>query len=252
MSDSADNPANHRPPDSKKAEGLTRREFLGTSAGAGAASLLGGSAGAQQTDGVAAAPAEAPAPSDAQLARDTGSVAPPPTPPRAVQRPGSDLMVQVLRDLDIEYVAANPASSFEGIQESVINYGDVPNRRPEFITALHEESAVDMAHGYAKAEGRPMAVMIHGTIGLMHASMAIYQAYQTQTPVVIIAGRDDTNFLRAQSADDIAGIVRSFTKWDAHPQTLAESLDAIQECYRQAITPPCGPAVRRPGWARRR
>ena len=245
MSDSEDNSANSRaksPPDSKRADGLTRREFLGTSAGAGAASLLGGSAAAQQSDRIAAAPGAQP-PTDAQLARDTGSAAPPLTPPRAVQRPGSDLMVQVLRDLDIEYVAANPASSFEGIQESVINYGDVPNRRPEFITALHEESAVDMAHGYAKAEGRPMAVMIHGTIGLMHASMAIYQAYQTQTPVVIIAGRDDTNFLRAQSADDIAGIVRSFTKWDAHPQTLAESLDAIQECYRQAITPPCGPAV---------
>lgn len=182
-------------------------------------------------------------PTAAELNRDVGSESLPVAPPRAVQRPGSDLMVQVLRDLDIEYVVANPASSFEGIQESVINYGDVPNQKPEFITALHEESAVDMAHGYAKAEGRPMAVMIHGTIGLMHASMAIYQAYHTQTPVVIIAGRDDTNFLRAQSANDIAGIVRSFTKWDAHPQTLSESLDAIQECYRQAITPPCGPAV---------
>ena len=88
-----------------------------------------------------------------------------------------------------------------------------------------------------------MAVMLHGTIGLMHASMAIYQAFQTQTPVVIIAGRDDTNFLRGQTANDIAGIVRSYTKWDAHPRTLTEALDEIQECYRQATTPPCGPAV---------
>ena len=225
----------------KKAARVTRREFMGSSAGAGAAALLTGSATAQESAPDTAAVPNSP--SAAQLQRDVGSGSPPVAPPRAVQRPGSDLMVQVLRDLDIEYVVANPASSFEGIQESVINYGAVPNRTPEFITALHEESAVDMAHGYAKAEGRPMAVMIHGTIGLMHASMAIYQAYQTQTPVLIIAGRDDTNFLRAQSADDIAGIVRSFTKWDAHPQTLAESLDAIQECYRQAITPPCGPAV---------
>jgi len=152
-------------------------------------------------------------------------------------------MVQVLRDLGIEFVASNPASSFEGIQESIVNYGERPNHMPEFITALHEESAVDMAHGYAKAEGRPMTAMIHGSIGLMHASMAIYQAYQTQTPVVLIVGRDDTNFLRAQSADDVAGIVRSFTKWDAHPQSLGDALEDLQECYRQAITPPCGPAL---------
>ena len=68
-------------------------------------------------------------------------------------------MVQTLKDLDIEFVAANPASSFEGLQESIINYGHPPNNSPELITALHEESAVDMAHGYAKCEGKPMAVM---------------------------------------------------------------------------------------------
>ena len=220
---------------------LTRRDFLGSTAGAGAASLLGNPAHAQGAESNAAG-GTIDEPSAAQLARDT-SAAEPPLPTRAVERPGSDLMVQVLRELGLEFAAANPASSFEGLQESIINAGERPNEAPEFITALHEESAVDMAHGYAKAEGRPMLVMLHGTIGLMHASMAIYQAFQTQTPVVIIAGRDDTNFLRGQSANDIAGIVRSYTKWDAHPQTLKEALEAIQECYRQAITPPCGPAV---------
>ncbi len=152
-------------------------------------------------------------------------------------------MVQVLRDLGIEYVAANPAASFEGLQESVINYGDPPNEMPQFVSALHEESSVDMAHGYAKSEGRPMAVMLHSTLGLMHASMAIYQAYQYQSPILLIAGRDDTNFHRAQTANDVAGIVRSITKWDAHPKTLAEALVTIQEAYRQSITPPCGPAL---------
>ena len=221
---------------------VSRRAFLGTSAGA--AALLGGGASAEpQSTAASDAPAE---PSAGQLARDTGSASPAAAPERAVRRPGSDLMVQVLHDLGIEFVAANPASSFEGIQESIVNFagnGRQPNQMPEFITALHEESSVDMAHGYAKAEGKPMVAMIHGTIGLMHASMAIYQAYQTQTPVVIVVGRDDTNFLRAQSANDVAGIVRSYTKWDTRPETLEDALDALQECYRQAITPPCGPAL---------
>jgi thiamine pyrophosphate-dependent acetolactate synthase large subunit-like protein len=225
-----------------KSGDISRRAFLGTSAGAAAASLLGKSneaeAQASPTSGRQALPGQSAEAAD----RDVGNVSPPAV-VRAAQRPGSDLMVQVLRDLEIEYVAANPAASFEGLQESIINYGDTPNEMPQFISALHEESSVDMAHGYAKSEGRPMAVLLHGTLGLMHSSMAIYQAFQYQTPVVLIAGRDDTNFLRSQSADDIAGIVRSFTKWDAHPETLAEALDAIQECYRQAITPPCGPTL---------
>jgi thiamine pyrophosphate-dependent acetolactate synthase large subunit-like protein len=88
-----------------------------------------------------------------------------------------------------------------------------------------------------------MAVMLHGTIGTMHASMAIYQAFHTQTPLVMIIGRSDTNFLREQTANDIAGIVRSYSKWDAQPATLEESLHALQEAYRQAITPPCGPTL---------
>ncbi len=227
---------------SDKSAEISRRAFLGTSAGAAATSLLGSNRTAEAQAASSADRATLPGQSAAAANRDVGN-AQPPAVVRAAQRPGSDLMVQVLRDLEIEYIAANPAASFEGLQESIINYGDTPNEMPQFISALHEESSVDMAHGYAKSEGRPMAVLLHGTLGLMHSSMAIYQAYQYQSPILLIAGRDDTNFLRSQSADDIAGIVRSFTKWDAHPKTLAEALAAIQEAYRQAITPPCGPAL---------
>src|SRR5690606_32152809 len=142
----------------------------------------------------------------------------------------------------IEFVASNPGSSFEGLQESIVNYGNPPNRMPEFITALHEESAVDMANGYAKAEGRPMCALLHGTIGLQHAAMSIYQAYYSGTPMLLIAGRDD-GFIQAHTADDMAAMVRPFTKWDAQPKTLEECLVAIQEAYRQAITPPTAPTL---------
>jgi acetolactate synthase I/II/III large subunit len=186
-----------------------------------------------------------PPPSPAQVDRDAGSVRPPARPApgeRAVVRPGSDLMVQVLKDLRIEYVALNPGSTFEGLQESIINYGTPPNSMPELITSLHEESAVTMAHGYAKATGRPMCALLHGTIGVQHAAMSIYQAYYDRTPVLLIAGRD-LGFIAAHSANDMAGMVRSFTKWDAQPKTLEESLTAIQHAYNEAITPPCGPTM---------
>lgn len=163
-------------------------------------------------------------------------------PAERVRRPGSDLMVQTLKGLGIEFVSANPGSSFEGLHESIINSGDTPNTMPELITALHEETAVDMANGYARATGKPMCAMLHGTIGLQHGAMAIYQAYYGGTPMVLIAGRDD-GFIQAHTANDMAGIVRSFTKWDSQPKSLPECLEALQEAYRQAITPPTGPAL---------
>ncbi|HEX6996897.1 MAG TPA: thiamine pyrophosphate-binding protein [Gammaproteobacteria bacterium] len=221
--------------------GVDRRGFLKGAATGAAAIVLGApDASAQPPDNARSANG-APPPSAAQLARDTGNVQVP-VAARAVHRPGSDLMVQVLRDLRIEFVAANPGSSFEGLQESLVNYGDPPNVMPEFITALHEETAVDMANGYAKAEGRPMCALLHGTIGLQHASMAIYQAYYAGTPMLLIAGRDD-GFIQAHTANDMAALVRSYTKWDARPTTLAGALEALQEAYRQAVTPPTGPAL---------
>jgi len=235
---------------SRQPSGVNRRSFL-QAAATSTAALMAQPAGAE-APGVAAERADgtapsvpagaAPPPSAAQLARDAGDVRPGAYPARPVRKPGSDLMVDALRRLGIEYIAANPGSSFEGLQESIINYGDPPNALPEFITALHEESSVDMANGYAKSEGRPMAVLVHGTLGIQHASMAIYQAFYAGTPLIILAGRDNA-FIQAHTADDMAAMVRSFTKWDAQPTTLEGCIEALQEAYRQAVTPPTGPTL---------
>src|SRR5262245_36463520 len=146
-----------------------------------------------------------------------------PTPPRetdpsptvdvlTTDRPGGDFMVDVIKSLDFEYVAANPGSSFRGIHESIVNYGG--NTAPEFITCCHEESSVAMAHGYFKAEGKPMAVLCHGTVGMQHAAMAIYNAYCDRVPVYIMAGNTLDATLRrpgvewAHSVQDAAVMVR--------------------------------------------
>jgi len=199
-------------------------------------------ADAQTEGGSPAASGAAPAPSAQQLARDGGNARPSAVPGPVVRKPGSDLMVDTLKELRIEYVAANPGSSFEGLQESLVNYGDPPNTMPEFITALHEESSVDMAHGYGKAEGRPMCALLHGTLGIQHASMAIYQAYYSGTPILLLAGRDD-HFIPMHTANDMAAMVRSFTKWDAQPTSLMGCVEALREGYNQAVTPPTGPTL---------
>jgi len=227
---------------------LGRRGFLkNAAAGAAGAAALATStplveAQTRSSDGRgAASTAGAPAPTEKQLDREAGNIRPP-VAVRTITRPGSDLMVQTIRDLGIEYAAANPGSSFEGLQESFINYGNPPNVMPEWITALHEESAVTMAHGYAKAEGKPMLAVLHGTIGIQHAAMSIYQAYYDRVPVLMIAG-NDPDFIPAHTAHDMAGMVRSYTKWDAEPKTVDEALVAIQRAYNEAVTPPTAPTL---------
>ena len=221
-----------------------RRGFL-KSAATGAAALVTSApaveAQAPRNRTTTAQTGSAPSPTESQIERDAGNVRPPAV-TRKITRAGSDLMVQTVRDLGIEYAAANPGSSFEGLQESFINYGNPPNRMPEWITALHEESAVTMAHGYGKAEGKPMLAVLHGTIGIQHAAMSIYQAYYDRAPVLMIAG-NDPDFIAAHTAHDMAGIVRSYTKWDAEPKTIDEALAAIQQAYNEAITPPMGPTL---------
>ena len=144
--------------------------------------------------------------------------------------------------MGIEFAAANPGSSFEGLQESLINYGNPANQRPEFITALHEEASVALGHGYAKATGKPMLAVLHGTLGIQHASMAIYNAFYDKVPILMIAG-NDPDFIPAHTAHDMAGMCRSFTKWDAQPKTIEDSLVAIQRAYNEAITPPMAPTL---------
>src|SRR5262245_50306761 len=164
-----------------------------------------------------------------------------------VERPGSDFMVDVIKTLGFEYVATNPGASFRSLHESLVNYGG--NRNPELLTCLHEESAVGMAHGYAKASGKPMAVMVHGTVGLQHASMGIYNAWCDRVPVFVIAGNGlDANKRRPgtewnHSVQDVALMVRDFVKWDDYPMSLQHFAESAVRAYKIATTPPCEPVL---------
>jgi acetolactate synthase I/II/III large subunit len=222
-----------------------RRNFL-KGAAAGAAVLAAPAGHAQQTaqQPAPARPGTLP-PTAAQRAAETAT--PSVEDIQIVERPGSDYMVDVFKSLGFEYLFATPGSSFRGIHESVINHGG--NRAPEFITCMHEECSVAMANGYAKIEGKPALVCAHGTVGLQHAAMAIYNAYCDQAPVMVIAGnisdaaerRGRVEWLHA--AQDVAATVRDYTKWDDNPASLAHFGESTVRAYQLAMTPPTMPVV---------
>ena len=156
-------------------------------------------------------------------------------------------MVDVIKSLGFEYLASNPGSSFRSLHESIINYGG--NKSPEFLTCCHEESAVAMAHGYSMVEGKPMLAMVHSTVGMQHASMAIYNAYAGRAPVFIIAGNTiDATARRPgvewdHSALDAAAMVRDYTKWDDTPISLPHFAESAVRAYKIATTLPMMPVL---------
>jgi len=163
------------------------------------------------------------------------------------QTSGSDFMVDAVKTLGIEYVAGMPSSSFRGIQESFINYGK--NTAPEWLTCLHEEISVAMSHGYAKVEGKPMLNPCHATVGLQHATMAIYNAFADRVPVFVMTANiaDATERRPGVEVDhtvqDGAIIVRDYTKWDDYPGSLQHFGESTIRAYQIAMTPPMGPVL---------
>lgn len=226
---------------------VTRRKFLAGVAMTGAATALP-VAGGRNADAPAevkrpAATRPSTAAAQAELATPRVQSAPGTLP----GRPGSDFMVDVIKSLDIDFVFSNPASSCRGIHESIVTYGG--NRKPEFITCMHEESAVAMTHGYYKVAGKPAVALCHGTVGLQHAAMAIYNAWCDRAASIVLVGNRMDAATRlpgvptTHAVQDPGALVRDFTKWDDNPQSLQHFAESMVRAYKIAMTPPLEPVL---------
>jgi len=223
----------------KNAPSSGRRRFLKSAGLAGAAALgLPGGASAQTAS---APPAARAVPPPSRTGAEETVI-----PPAAVEvaesgRYGADVMVDVIKTLGIEYIVVNPANTFRALHESLLNYGG--NKMPEVLTALHEEQAVSMAQGYYKIEGKPIAIACHGTVGLMHASMAVYNAYSDRVPLFIFLGAPFNPAQSVLSAQNPAALVRDFTKWNDGPRNFNAFNESMVRAHKIAMTVPRGPVV---------
>ena len=164
-----------------------------------------------------------------------------------VDNPGSDFMVDLLKHSEIKYVAAMAGSSFRGIHESIVNYGG--NRDPQLIVCAHEEASAAICHGYAKVAGKPMVCLVHSTVGLQHASMAIYNAWCDRAPMIVIAANHlDATKRRpgvewTHTAQDLGSMVREFVKYDDTPHSLQHFAESYMRAFEVAMTPPYEPVL---------
>ncbi|MBI4013421.1 MAG: thiamine pyrophosphate-binding protein [Candidatus Rokubacteria bacterium] len=159
---------------------------------------------------------------------------------------GSDAVAALLRALDLPYVCLNPGASYRGLHDSLVNF--LGNERPQVLLCLHEEHAVAIAHGYAKVTGRPLGALVHSNVGLLHASMAIFNAWCDRVPVLVLGATGPVDAARRRpwidwihTAADQAALVRPYLKWDNQPASIPAALESLLRADLLARTAPCGP-----------
>lgn len=173
----------------------------------------------------------------------------------AVERPirfengaqfGSDVVAEMLRRLDVKFVALNPGASFRGLHDSLVNY--LGNKNPQMLLCLHEENAVALAHGYAKASGEPLAVVLHSNVGLMHGSMAVFNAWCDRVPMLILGATGPVDAASRRpwidwlhTARDQGALIRHFIKWDDQPASIDATIESLLRANLLTRTPPMGP-----------
>jgi thiamine pyrophosphate-dependent acetolactate synthase large subunit-like protein len=159
---------------------------------------------------------------------------------------GSDAIAAMLRALDIPYLALNPGASFRGLHDSLVNY--LGNERPQMLLCLHEEVAVSIAHGYARASERMMGAVVHSNVGLMHATMAVFNAWCDRVPLLLLGATGPWDAAQRRpwidwihTASDQGALVRDYTKWDNQPGSVPAALEALLRAVQIADTAPRGP-----------
>jgi thiamine pyrophosphate-dependent acetolactate synthase large subunit-like protein len=159
---------------------------------------------------------------------------------------GSDLVAWALREQRFPYICLNPGASFRGLHDSLVNFLD--NETPRIIVCLHEEHAVGIAQGWAKVTDTPLAVAVHSNVGLMHASMGIFNAWCDRAPMVVIGATGPVDAARRRpwiewihTTIDQGGLVRGYTKWDDQPGSAVAAVEAIRRGTALAKARPSGP-----------
>ena len=159
---------------------------------------------------------------------------------------GSDVVAETLSALDIPYIALNPGASYRGLHDSIVNY--LGNEQPQMLLCLHEEAAVAIAHGYAKVTGKAMAAAVHSNVGLLHATMAIFNAWCDRMPILILGATGPVDAMKRRpwidwihTAADQGAIIRNFSKWDDQPASAGAARESVLRAYWMSNTAPCGP-----------
>jgi thiamine pyrophosphate-dependent acetolactate synthase large subunit-like protein len=159
---------------------------------------------------------------------------------------GSDAVAEMLRRLDLPYISLNPGASYRGLHDSLVNH--LGNDGPEMVVCLHEEHAVAVAHGYAKVTERPLAVALHSNVGLMHATMALFNAFCDRVPMLVLGATGPVDAAERRpwidwihTSADQGALVRSYVKWDDQPASAVAAVESVVRGHLLTTAQPPAP-----------
>jgi len=166
---------------------------------------------------------------------------------------GAQTLLRVLAGMGVDRIFASPGSEWSPVWEALAEPPPKNESVPLYLTSRHEEIAVGMASGYAKATGKLPAVMIHTTVGALHASMALRGALHEQVPMVVVTG-ESIGFGEDEGPDpgaqwvghlaDIGGparLVDRVVKWSFGVNTKTILPATVQRACQLAMAAPKGP-----------
>lgn len=157
----------------------------------------------------------------------------------------SDVIAELIAEAGVDYVAFNPGATFRAVHDSLVNH---LVDGPEIVLCATEGISVAVAHGYAKASGRAMAVFAHNIVGLQSASMGLYNAWCDRAPILVVGGTGPrSKQLRRpwidwiHTAVDQGAVVRDFVKWDDEPHDAESVGESFARAWMTANSAPEGP-----------
>ena len=159
----------------------------------------------------------------------------------------SDVMAATLRELGFPYVALVPGASYAALHDSIVNF--LGNHDPKILLCLHEEHAAFLGSGYAQVTGEPLLIIVHTNVGLMHASMGIFDTWCGRQPMVVIGTTAFDSETRTpwiewiHTSADQAGMVRGFVKWDDEPHSIGAAINSFRRATLLARAEPPGPTL---------
>lgn len=158
----------------------------------------------------------------------------------------SDVVAEVLKKLDIPFVTLNPGASFRGLHDSLVNHAG--NEKPQMLLCLHEEHVISIAHGWAKVTEKPMAAIVHSNVGLMHATMGVFNAWCDRAPLLLLGATGPVDATKRRpwidwihTAQDQGALVRPYTKWDDQPASAGAIIESLLRAYQIAGAAPRAP-----------
>jgi acetolactate synthase-1/2/3 large subunit len=155
--------------------------------------------------------------------------------------------------MGIDRIFSSPGSEWAPVWEAFAKAKAQSEGVPLYISSRHEEVAVGMASGYAKSTGKLPAVMIHTTVGALHATMALRGALHEQIPMVVFTGESlgfgeeagpDVGAQWLGALADIGGparLVERCVKWSYGVNAKSLLPSTIQRACQLAMSAPKGP-----------